>query len=1038
MIAKLMKYQKITLLFFFIFVLVGISSFTSLSQRENPEITVSTALVSTIYPGASPEKVEQLVTKPLEEKIREMDHIKNIDSTSSTNVSVITVEMEPGIDYKQSWDTLRQKVQSVQSKLPAEAHQPEVKDDLAKTAAQIIHLIVDRPEDLELLRPITKFWREQLRTVSGVNDVEIVGIPDKEVKVILDSDKLEAFRLPWSNVMQALQNAHDRSPIGNVNENNRDVYVQLTGEWESASDIADTVIYRPAGQGNTIKLQDVANVKIGTKKVEEQVFHNGKTAADVVIYPAKGQDIPSLQKRIDEKVSELQAQLPSKVKMVSLFTQKESVNKLFSDLTREMLIGIAAVLLVCSMGLTLGTAIMVALAIPVSIALGFIPIGMSSIDLNQITIVALVIVLGILVDDAIVVNDNIERRQSLGDSPSVASLEGSRDVAISIITATVATAAAFFPLFFLKDNIGDFIRPIPVVVSLTLTASMAMSLTIVPIFRKWTGERALRMGTAVRKKPPGLLGGPLQSLSVYYGKLIRRLLKKPLLTGMAALIIGTSSYALLPLLGVQYFPSAERDEFLLDVTMPVSSSFNQVSDMMQNLSAWANRQEGVRFVTAYAGRTAPKFYYAETVSTDTRIGQLFVKVDESRVHTGELVSNWRRQLKIMYPDIELLPRELEQGPPVGAPIAVKISGPELSELSVLSKQVQTILKGIPGTANVSDDVGEDMYTMDLQLDKNKARFYGVSEKDLSATVRLATEGVESAKLELDNESIPVTLYSGPDKSPSMKTVEGLLIPSQTGELYPIKEFVSLGSNRMITSVLHHNLVRTITVRAYTDGRLPADIVAELQNKVKQIQKPERYTFEYAGENEERNDAFVSIGKLSIVVVFLIFIIIAMQFYSLSVPFLVMTTVYLAMGGALIGLFVTGAPIGFMALMGFVSLAGIVVRNGIVLIEFIEHARQGGMELYDAIAESGLARLRPILLTSATAIGGLMPMAIMGGSLWRPMAVVIISGLIFSTLLTLFIVPSFYLKLAQWRDNRKKKRSGAVMESSPVQGQPVSR
>ncbi|MFD0695094.1 efflux RND transporter permease subunit [Paenibacillus sp. GCM10027628] len=1022
MIAKLMKYQKITILFFVIFVLVGISSFMSLSQRENPEITISIATVKTIYPGASPEKVEQLVTKPLEEKIREMEHIKKIDSTSSTNVSMITVEMEPGIDNKQSWDTLRQKVQTAMDKLPAEAHQPEVDDDLAKTAAQIIHLIQDSLENLESLRPITKLWKDQLRTVAGVSDVAIVGIPDQEVKVILNNEKLEALRLPWSSVMQALSSAHDRSPIGNVNVNNRDAYVQLTGEWQSASDIADTVVYRPAGQGTPIKIQDVANVKISTKKTEEQVFHNGKTAADIVIYPAKGQDIPSLQKRIDAKVAELQAGLPATVKMESLFTQKESVTKLFNDLTREMIIGMVAVLFVCALGLTIGTSIMVALAIPVSIALGFIPIGTTSIDLNQISIVALVIVLGILVDDAIVVNDNIERRLSLGDTPLDASLKGSQDVAISILTATIATAAAFFPLFFLKGNIGDFIRPIPVVVSLTLAASMAMSLTIVPIFRKWTSERNLRKGSNARKKQPGLLGGPLWQLSESYEKLIRRFLKKPLLTGMVGLVIGTSSYGLLPLLGVQYFPSAERDDFLLDVKMPVSSSFTQTSDMMKSLSAWAERQEGVRFVSAYAGRTTPKYYYAETASTGTRIGQLFVKIDESKVHTGELVSSWRQQLKIMYPDIELLPRELEQGPPVGAPIAVRISGPELTELSALSKQVQTILKGIPGTANVSDDVGAEMYTMDLQLDSDKARFYGVSEKDLSATARLATDGVEASKLQLGNEIIPITLYNTTNRAASMQAIEDLLVPSQTGELFPIKQFISAEPNRMINSIQHHNLVRTITVRAYTDGRLPADIVTELQNKVKQLPKPGSYTFEYAGENADRNDAFTSIGKLSIVVFFLIFIIIAIQFYSLSIPFLVMMTVYLAMGGALIGLFVTGAPIGFMALMGFVSLAGIVVRNGIVLIEFIEHARHNGMGLQDAIAESGRARLRPILMTSATAISGLLPMAIMGGSLWRPMAVVIISGLIFSTLLTLIVVPSFYLRLAMWRDNRSSKRN----------------
>ncbi|MBP1965102.1 efflux RND transporter permease subunit [Paenibacillus aceris] len=1037
MIAKLIKYQKITLLFFVVLVLLGAFSFLSLSQRENPEITVSMATVKTIYPGASPEKVEQLVTKPLEEEIRKMESIKSIDSTSSTNVSFITVEMQPGVDNERAWDTLRQKVQSAQGKLPAEAYQPEINDDLAKTSAQIIHLIVESPSELESLRPISETWKDQLRTVAGVSDVEIVGLPDQEVKVIMNKEKLESLQLPWPLVMQALTTAHDRTPIGNVVANNNNTYVQLTGEWKSAKDIADTVVYRPSGQGNSLSIKDVAEVKIGPQKTEEEVLYQGKPAVDVVIYPAKGQNIPSLQAGIDVKVSELQSQLPSHVTMVSLFTQKENVDHLFADLSREMLIGMAAVLVVCILGLAFGTSIIVALAIPVSIALGFLPIGMTSIDLNQISIVALVIVLGILVDDAIVVNDNIERRLSLGDSPLDASLKGSQEVAISILTATIATAAAFFPLFFLKGNIGDFIKPIPVVVSLTLAASMAMSLTIIPIFRKWSSERSLRKGVSAQNKLPGLLGKPIWLLSEYYEKLIRRLLRKPLLTGMIGLVIGTASYGLLPLLGVQYFPSAERSEFLLDVKMPVSADYKQTADMMKSLSVWAAKQDGVQSVSAYAGRTTPKFYYAETDSVGTRIGQLYVKVDESRSHTGKLVSDWREQLKHIYPDIELLPRELEQGPPVGAPIAVRISGPDLNELTSLSKQLQTMLKSIPGTTNVSDSVGDETFTMDLQLDQEKARYYGVTEKDLSGTARLATDGIEVSKLQLGSEDIPVTLFSEANQTPSNETIGELLVPSQSGQLYPVKQFINVQSDRMITSVQHRNLVRTITVRAYTDGRLPADIVAELQQQVSKLQKPNAYTIEFAGENADRNDAFSSIGKLSIVVVCLIFIIIAIQFYSLSIPFLVMMTVYLAMGGALIGLFVTGAPIGFMALMGFVSLAGIVVRNGIVLVEFIEDARHHGMELYDAIAESGRARLRPILMTSATAISGLLPMAIMGGSLWRPMAVVIISGLIVSTILTLIIVPSFYLRLALWRDKRKLKRNAAAVTNLPAHGETTS-
>jgi multidrug efflux pump subunit AcrB len=1019
MISGLLKYRKITILFFVMAVFVGVFSFMSLNQRENPEIAVSVAVVQTIYPGASPEKVEQLVTKPLEEKINEMDNILSLTSTSAANVSIITVELKPGSNNKQSWDTLRQKVQAAEAELPVEAYKPEVNDNLAQIAAQIVHLVVDTPEQVESLRSISENWKNRLRSIEGVAGVEIIGMPEQEVRVTVDMAKLEAYQLHWGMIAQALTQSHDRTPIGMINQDQRSLYLNLSGEWKSAEDIAETVVFRSPLTGGSVKLKDVADVRLASEKLEQRVHVNGKPAVDISINAESGVDVPSLQERIDERIDALVKDLPEYVKLESMFSQRDSVEKLFSELGHELLIGMLAVIVITSLGLTLGTSLIVALAIPISIAIGFIPVGAFGIDLNQITIMSLVIVLGILVDDAIVVNDNIERRQQLGDSPEIAALEGSRDVAISITTATVATAAAFFPLFFLKGNIGDFIRPIPIIISLTLFASMAMSLTIIPIFRRWIGERRLKLAKSIQSSSehPGFLGHALHRLSEFYESQIHRFLRKPMLTGLTALIVGTSSFGLLPFLGVQYFPNAERAEFIVDVKLPVGSTFAATDDTMQSIAAWVAKQEGVLSVSAYAGRTAPKFYYTEIASSGARLGQLFVTIDTDQLHTSELVKPWRQQLQSMYPELDILPRELEQGPPVGAPIAVRISGPDLNELRRISGDIKDMLGDIPGAVNISDDIGEDMETVDLVLDRDKANRFGVTEKDLSSTLRLATEGIAVSQLQWDEQLLDVKLYSAEEGATMNKALAGLTIPSQTGALYSLEEFVHLEPNQMIQSIHHRNMNRTVTVRSYTEDRLPDEILSELQLKMASLVKPAEYSIEFGGENAERNDAFLAIGKLSIIVLLLIYIIIAMQFYSLSIPILVLSTVYLAFAGALIGLFVTGAPIGFMALMGAVSLSGIVVRNGIVLVEFIEQARERGLGLHEAIAQAGRARLRPILLTTATAVFGLSPMAIMGGNLWRPMAVTIIFGLIYSTILTLVVVPSLYVKLAEWRESR---------------------
>ncbi|AEI43102.1 efflux RND transporter permease subunit [Paenibacillus mucilaginosus] len=1027
MIGKALRYRKITMMFMLIATVVGAANFMGLQQRENPEITATVASVRTLYPGASPDKVEQLVTKKIEDKISEMDNILKLTSTSQESVSSIVVELVPGSDAEQSWDTLRQKVQAAEAELPDDAEAPVMNTNLTEISEQILHLVVGSTDQFEALRPLTENWKEQLQTVSGVSSVEVIGLPERQIRVELNAAKLENYRLHWGILSQALQNSRERVPIGTVDQANQRQYVQLTGEWSSPSEVAETVIYRSPAAGSSLKLKDVAEVTLAPKKLEQRIFYNGKPAIDLVIKAQKGVDIPDLQDRIDTKMEALKPQLPSDVELVSAFNQKQNVQHLFSDLGKELLIGIAAVIVVCSLGLTLGTSLLVSAAIPLSILIGLIPMKLFGVDLNQISIVALVIVLGILVDDAIVVNDNIERRLELGDAPAKASLLGSKEVGVSILTATVATASAFFPLYFLKGNIGDFIRPIPLVITSTLLVSMVMSLTVVPIVRQWEQERRRKQVSAAdgqKRRSPGLLGRQFHRLSIIYENQLRRVMRKPLLTGLIALAVGTSSFALLPLLGVQYFPTAEREELLVDIELPAGSTFADTSDTAAAIGAWIGKQAGVKEVSVYAGRSAPKFYYTEMERYDSKTGQILAMIDQEQVRTKDLVSSWRKELSALYPDVQITPRELENGPPVGAPIAIRLSGTDLTVLQKLSAEVQGLIKDTPGAVDVSDDVGRATPTVQMVLDKDKANYFGLTEKDLSATVRLATEGIKVSDLQYGNELIDITLFSdqGLADPGANRDLHNLLIPSQNGGLYPLKDFVQLESSDMISKILRYNQMRTVTVRSYTDGVLPADLMKVLLPKLDALPLPDGYTISVGGENEERDQSFAAIGQLSIVVLMLIFIIIAIQFYSLTTPILILSTVYLALGGALIGLFLTGAPIGFMALMGVVSLSGMVVRNGIVLIEFVEQAREEqGLDLNEAIIAAGKARLRPILLTAATAVSGLMPMAIAGGSLWRPMAVSIISGLIYSTILTLVVVPSLYRILAGWKLRRAEQR-----------------
>ncbi|ACV62856.1 acriflavin resistance protein [Desulfofarcimen acetoxidans DSM 771] len=1035
MLESLIRKRKITILFFVMITSLGFISFFQLAKQESPDIIVKTALVTTVYPGARPEKVEQTVTRKIEEQIKEMEDLKSITSTSSLGVSQIIIQAKDDVkDPKAIWDELRKKVKDAEKDLPEDAKQPIINDNLNRTFVQTINLTAPDREHLYSMREMIKNWKDQLRTLPNVSNVTVTGLPEEEVRVIVDSQKLQNYGLSWPTVLNAVKMYNDKNPLGTV-EGEKRTYELTLNEVKNVDEFKNVLVSRTSGN-IPVYLKDVARVDLTTKRVAEYVFQNGKPAISVSISAETGSDVPSLQKSISKMMSRLVKGIPSWSTAEVIFTQNDRVDELFSDLARETFFAVISVIFVCTLGLNLTTSFVVMMAIPISIALGIIPLNALGISLNQISIVALVIVLGILVDDAVVVNDNIERRLSvLRESPEDAAIKGSKEVSVSILTATLSTICAFGPLAFLQGDVGSFIRPIPVIISLTMLASMAMSLTIIPIFRQWHETKRIKTGllsdkanseaadlAAEYRKPAGLLGKQLQSVTSFYaGKLMPRMLKKPLKTGMIGVLIGTLAYGLIPFTPVQLFPNANRAEMLINVRLPVGSSINNTANLVQDLSLWLKGQATVKMVSAYAGVMAPKMFGGDTGSgSGDNIAQLVVTLDKNKLSTEDAVKKWEKELQNRYPNASVIPKELQAGPPVGNPVAVRIYGDDLEKLRNLSKQMQDVTKSVRGTTDIQDSFGIDRYAVSFDLNKENMDAKMVNPNDISRTIRLVSEGISNSQFDNGRDLIDITLFSDTQGVDSLAAIQRLTVPNALGEQVPLYQLAEIHPSFSMPSISHRNLSRVVTVTADVKGRTATDVIKELTPLLNKVKLPEGYQYEIAGETSEQSDIFIDMGKLSVIVFFLIIILITLQFYSLSIPFLVMSTIFLAFAGSLIGLFITRTPLGFMTMMGVISLTGIVVRNGIILVEFIENARHEGMELVEAVISAGESRLRPILLTSATAIAGLMPLAVAGDVLFRPLAVTIMSGLFFSTMLTLIIVPSFYTVLAQIKIRRAQK------------------
>lgn len=1021
MIEYLVKRKKITILFFVMIAAGGFFNFFSMAKQEQPDITINTAIVTTVLPGGSPEKIEQTVTKKIEERIKEIRGLKSITSHSSAQVSSIVIEANDGVDLKEIWNELRNKVKDAEKDLPTDAKAPVINDDLNKTFVQSFNIAAESEEQLYTLRDMAKSWKDQLRTIPKVADVTIEGLPEQEVTLQVDTQKLNQYGITWGQVLKAVQSENERTPLGDLDVAKRTY--QLNLKESRNPELLNKVVVANSKEGYPIYLQDIGKISMSTEKVKFYSYHNGKPCITISINAEVGSDIPSLQKKVDTMMEMLKKSMPAWSKLESIYSQNERIHELFSDLGRETIIAIASVLVVCSLGLNVTTSLIIALAIPISLALGLLFAPVFNITLNQISIVALIIVLGILVDDAVVVNDNIERRLSiLGESPMDASVNGSNEVFYSILSATLATICSFAPLAFLNGNSGKFIFPIPVIITLTMAASMIMSLTIVPIFRQWNEERSPKSSSDYRKSP-GFLGKYIEQLTKWYAKILMpRILKKPLKIGSIALLISTLSYGLVFVTPVQLFPSANRAEMLVNITTSSGSSIEETNRVVKKVSEWIMKQPNITMVAAYAGGSAPKMFGGDVGNgSGTETGQIVIKVDKKKTSTDKVVKEWTGKFKTMFPEASVVPEELQAGPPVGDPVSIRIYGQDIDTLRKISQQLKDKVATIPGTYDVKDDMGIARYTLEFEVNKNLMDKKLVNYNDLSSTIRLVSEGITVSQFDDGKNMIDIKMYAEKSEIDPMLTFQQLTVSNSKGEQIPLSQIAQIKPTFNISKIPHRNLSRVVTVTGKVKGRTATEVMNEIKPYLQNTKLPEAYRFEVGGETSEQTDIFVDMAKLMIIAVFLIILIISMQFYSLSYPFLVMSTIFLAFAGSFMGLFITRKPLGFMSMMGAVALIGIVVRNGIVLLEFIENERHNGIELHQAVINAGEARLRPVLLTAATAIAGLLSLAFSGDVLFSPLAITIIFGLFFSTILTLVVVPALYTALAHYHIKREGKK-----------------
>ncbi|MGG4490567.1 efflux RND transporter permease subunit [Metabacillus idriensis] len=1019
MFESFLKRGKLIIILFFVIILVGGYLFYQLPKRELPEFSANIVSISTVYPGADAEAVEMDVTEVLEDALKNSEGIENINSVSAQEFSTVIIEVDDSGDFEKISSEIKQKVSDNVSKLPEDSLDPQVKKAATGLPVGSYMVTADNADSLKESQEEILNLKEKVQDLDGVSGVTIKGFKEKEAILKLDSEKLAENGLNASAIIEAINNEYKTTPLGETKQDGENVRLSLN-QYKDIEQIKELALQSPNTK-ELIKVGDLADLAFEEKDQEDIISYNGKPAYSFTVTIDAGLDIPAAFTKVDKEIKD-ELNLPEGVELETYYSQKADVDTIFDDLIKEAVIAVLAVILITTLGLTLSGAFIVSLAIPLSITLGTLPLPFLDVDLNQISVIGLIIALGILVDDAIVVNDNILRQYKLQKNGNAlqATKDGVKEVWGSIVTSTLAVVFAFLPLTLLSGSNGSFIRSLPSVLILTVVASMIISLTLVPVYQYAVNKKRIRLS----EKEPGFLGKPLKKLSDFYANtLLAKIVKRPVIIGAGGIAATSLIFLLAFYVPFEFFPSANKKEVTVTVTMPTDYTLEETNRVLVELEKDLIEIKETEETAIFTGTGVPGLFSETVENAGPNTGQIVARIDNEAVTADQYIEENTDGLREKYPDAEIFLTTIVQGPPTGAPVTVKLSGEDFNKLNDIKNELASeIQKADNGL--IIDNVKAPLSSIQYTLDRDALTENGLDPKFISDQIRLVTEGIPMGTFKSSNENFDLVLKQDTDIHQEGIQLDEIEVPLQTEgpvpQTAPISDFVDTDTIEQYQTIPHENGERTITLKAYPgESETFKEDVSAIVDEFKDRYTDEGYSLTLGGENDDQTQFFIEISLLFLVVLVLIYITIAFQFNSLSLPLLVLGTVYLAVAGAVAGLFVTQTPFSFMATMGIVSLAGIVVRNSVVLFEFIEQRIKAGYAPAEAVMEAGRARIRPILLTAFTALVALLPVAFSNDPLFKPLAISIVSGVLFSTILTLLIVPALYIVVDKLRAKRRK-------------------
>lgn len=1007
------EHRQFTIVLILALCLAGIYAYFTLPRAQDPGFTIRRAQVITYFPGASPSRIESLITDKIEKAIQEMPEIDYITSESRTGISVIYANVKESYkDMRPIWDTLRRKVDKVKTDLPQGALAPIINDEFGDVFDLVIGITGDGMTYKEL-KTIAEDVRNEFIQLNQVAKVDIYGAQEENIYVEYDNSRLADLGLSPAQLVQIIGARNIVNSGGELNTGLEKISLEPAGNFESLEELRKTLLPLPSAN-KVVALEDIARVYRAYKNPPSAMMHcTAEKCLGLAVSLRKGGNVTLMGQEVRTVLTKLKTQYPLGVEFHELIFQSDTVNQIVDSFIKNLKEAVIIVIGVTLVFLGLRTGLVVSCIIPVTILTSLWLMKVLEIGLDQVSLAALIIALGILVDNGIVVAESMMVQMESGKNAVSAAIDSAQELKIPLLTSSLIMSAAFLPVYLAESVTGEYVAPIFKVVTITLLCSWVFALAMTTIL----GVMFIKIKPVDQEH--GQLYSERQGFYKIYRAFILTLLRNRFLTLAVAIslfVLANMGFEYVPKI---FFPPKEDPAFLMEIELPESSPLERTTEtvaqiesyMKQNLLSTEGNLHGIKSWVAYIGESGPVFTLTHIPKPpNSNYAFFYINTDDNKV-----IENLINELNVYtfekFPDVTVRIKRMANASPSEHPIEIRLSGRDLNELYALSDQVKKQLNETPGTRNISDNWGMQTKKVIVTVDETKARQSGLTHLDIATSLQMAFSGIPLTQFREEETLIPVIMRSINTNEHNLHKQQNLSFYSQSGASVPAAQVADIKLLWQPGRILHRDRLKTITVSAdlaedATAYQINEKIITWLSQNSQQWALGYRWTL--GGEWENSIKANSAINEKLPVMAFIIVLLMMAEFNCIRRTIIVLLTVPLAVIGVSVGLLITGSYMGFMTLLGIISLAGIITNNAIILLERIDvEVRENALPLDKAIIEAAQSRLRPIFLTKATATLGLFPLWLSGGPMWEPMAISVIFGLLIGSLLTLGIVPVLF-------------------------------